>query len=120
MAGPFSDMLDFMSAAGIFNYMALLLALIVLYYLFLHLIGKHVKSERLKKGRRPKMISAVLSVLVTAFLYVAFFSMAGGAAMLVIAVVFVIAVIFLLLTALAKIAGIDVLELLGVKDDKQS
>ena len=118
MAGFFSDMLGFMSATGAFNYMALLLALIVLYYLFLHLIGKYVKSERLKKGRRPKVLSAVLSVLVTAFLYVAFFSMAGGAAMLLIAAIFVIAVLFLLLVGAGKLAGIDVLELLGVKDEK--
>jgi hypothetical protein len=120
MAGFFSDMLDLMSAAGVFNYMALLLALIVLYYLFLHLIGKYVKSERLKKGRRPKVISAMLSALLTAFLYIAFFSAAGGAAMLLIAAIFVIAVVFLLITAGGKIAGIDVLELLGVKDEKQS
>ncbi|MFH0956912.1 MAG: hypothetical protein V1813_03545 [Candidatus Aenigmatarchaeota archaeon] len=116
MAGPFSDMLGFMSAAGVFNYLALFLALIVLYYLFLYLIGKHMKSAFLKKGVRPKVLSVILSMLVTALLYVAFFSVAGGAAMVVIAAIFVIAVVFILFVAIGKLAGIDVPELLGMKD----
>ena len=118
MAGPFSAIVDFMSAAGIFNYLALFLALIVLYYLFLYLVGKHVKSEFLKKGRRPKVIAAVLSVLLTALLYMAFFSVAGSAAAAVVAIVFFIAVLFLILAAIGKLMGIDVTELLGVKDNK--
>lgn len=111
-------MIGFMSAAGIFNYLALFLVFVVLYYLFLHMAGKYVKSERLKKGNRPKYISAILSVLVTALLYIAFLPAAGGAAMLVVAVIFVTAVVFILVVAMGKLAGIDVPELLGMKDKK--
>lgn len=120
MAGPFSAIVDFMSATGIWNYLALFLALIVLYYLFLYLIGKHVNSPFLKKGVRPKIIAALLSVLLTALLYIAFFSVAGSAAAAVVAVVFFIAVLFLILAAIGKLMGIDVPELLGVKDKKDT
>jgi hypothetical protein len=118
MANPFSDLVGFMSAAGIFNYLALFLVLVVLYYLFLHLIGKHVKSPFLKKGKRQKYLSAILSVLVTAFLYVAFLPAAGGTAMFLIAFVFVAAFVFILFVLTGKLAGIDIPELMGMKDKK--
>jgi drug/metabolite transporter (DMT)-like permease len=115
MAGPFSSTVDLLNTAGAFNYLALFLAFILLYYLFLHLLGKHSKKKMLDRVWVRKLLSAVFALILTALLYVGFFSYAGNAAAALVAIVFFVAVMFVILAAIGKLAGIDVLELLGLK-----
>ncbi len=160
-AGPFSAMTEFLSSVGFFTYLAYFLLLILLYYLFRHLIGKYAESglERLQKKTSnvkkkliyriiglivaficfvflsflgtfvaaiivlvvgaivlfilyvadTRMLSVILSVVVTVASYFMFASFADTAAAFITTVVFVLAIIIVLVAAVVKLAGVDVL-----------
>jgi heme A synthase len=110
MAGPFSTMTDFLSAVGFFDYLALLLLFIILYYVFMYLLRKNV--ERLKNDSYRKLISLVLSGLVVVGVYLLFLSSAGTAATYLVAALFTVAVVFFILVLVGRLAGIDLPEML--------
>ena len=109
MAGPFSSVVGLMEAWGAFNYLALLLVFIVLYFLFSHLLSKR---ERPRKKLHRDAISFVLALLLTALLYLLVLPFMGTAASYVVVVIFVVAVIFLILVLFGQMTGIDLPEML--------
>jgi hypothetical protein len=109
----FSDMVGLLDSLGIFNYLALLLVFLVLYFTFGHLLGKR---ERPRKKIHRDLISFVLAILITFLIYWFALPFAGAGASYVLVAVFAVAVIFLILAVIGKMAGIDLPELLGKKD----
>ena len=90
--------------AWAFNYLALLLVFIVLYYTFGHLLGKKQKP---KKKLYRDIISFVFALLLTALLYVLVLPYMGTAASYAVIAIFVVAVLFLSLALFGQMAGID-------------
>ncbi len=103
--GPFSSVVDYLSALGAFNYLALFLLFIVMYFAFYYLFREKVK--RLKNDSYRKFISLMLSVLVTLGAYMSVFAYAGDAVTVIAAALFAIFAIFFVLVLVGKMAGID-------------
>lgn len=94
--------------SGVSTFLAHLLILIVLYYLFKYLLEKHTDWE---KAGRIKAVAAILSLVFTALVFFLFMSVASEAVAVVATLVFVILVVFLIVVAAAKIVGLDILSL---------
>ncbi len=110
MAGPFSGMVDFLNAWGVFNYLALLLAFILLYYIFMYVLKK--KVSRIQKDAYRKVISLVLSALMVIGMYMLVFSGAGSATSIIVGIIFAIVVVFFAVTLIGRLMGIDVPDML--------
>jgi hypothetical protein len=102
----FSTMVEFLENVGFFTYLAFFLLLILLYYLFEHLLGKHIK--RLGDGNFKKVLAVIFAVVITVLLFFVSAPL-GDAATVISVIIFVLAAFFILLVLLANFAGVDVL-----------
>lgn len=107
--GPFGSFVDFLNQYGVFTYLAYFLLLILLYYTFKYVLGKH--AQRLQKAAYRQALAAVLALIVTVLLYFLLASFAGTAAAYLAAAVFIIVALFLIVVLVARMAGVDILPL---------
>ncbi|MBN1896816.1 MAG: hypothetical protein JW789_03780 [Candidatus Aenigmarchaeota archaeon] len=102
----FETMVRFLESLGVFNYLAFVLLITILYYSFEYIL-RNIKA--LEKRQTHRMILAVvLSVAVTALMYVIFFPVAGSVGMVVAGIVFISAVFFLLAATGMRLGGMDI------------
>ncbi len=105
--GAFSVMVEYLNNLGVFGYLAYLLLIILLYFLFEYLLKEYVK--RLQREDLRKALAAVFSVLVTVLLYFVSAPFAGDAAALITVLLLAFAVITFLVVLVMKLMGVDAL-----------
>ena len=110
MAVFFESLLDMLESYGVFTLLAYLLLLILLYYLFKHVLERGVK--RLRGPAKRKAFAFVLSMLVTILLYFLLAPYASAAGSHIAALVFVVIVLFVIVAAAARILDVDLIRLL--------
>ena len=102
----FETMVRFLESLDVFTYLAYLLLVIVLYYFFEYVL-RNVKMLKERDTHRM-VLAAVLSIAITALMYILFYQFAGVFGMFLGGILFVIMVIFVLAAAGFKLGGIDI------------
>jgi amino acid transporter len=110
MMGPFSIAVEMLRTYWVFTFLAYLVLLILLHYLFKYLLEKHVK--RIKKENRRKALAAVLSIIVVALLILVSTAFVSTAVAYVTGAVFILLVVFVVIAAAAGLLGIELPSLL--------
>ena len=103
--GPFSSLVGWLQSFYAFNYLALLVVLIVLYYFFDYVFKKH--SGRLeRRGTTRQAISLVLSIIITVLCGIFAFAGVGTLVLIVAVILFIVAVLFLVGVTGGRLAGL--------------
>jgi len=103
--GPFSAAVDFLNAAGFFQFLAYLLVFIVLYYSLLHVFEKHVK--RISNPLRRKALSLLISLLMVFLLLVVGFGSSSGLMSVVVMMIVLTMILIIVIMATARLFGLE-------------
>ena len=112
--------IGFLEEIGFFTFLSYLLIFIVLYYIFKELFEARFPVEkiwlmymdRLKSPGKIRMISVILSLIVTVLIFFWTVPYASTGMSYVAAVVFIIIFAFVVVASAAKIMGLDLIDML--------